>query len=147
MNLPQVALAFLIGMDVGLIYADMEDVSVVAASAEQINSPAVDSEASKHQESSPPNATTTAVVTAPVSTANVSMPFLHIYPLANYTFGVKESALGDWETSYHQRMANLEAHYEKHGMRRTVEAVMITYEHNHPHVLLMQLGDSNVYKL
>ncbi len=94
------------------------------------------------------NTTTTNVTaTAAITAATLSRPFLHIYPLSNYSFGVKESGLPDWETSYHQRMANLESHYRKAGMRKVVEGVMITYEHNHPHILLLQLGDMNVYKL
>lgn len=120
-------------MDVELLYDDLEGVSAAGAPSEQaVESPKV--------------ASVAAVSEVPSATA-VTMPFLHIYPLNNYTFGVKETGLGEWETSYHHRMASLEAHYSKYGMKRTVEAVLITYEHNHPHILLMQLGESNIYKL
>jgi cleavage and polyadenylation specificity factor subunit 5 len=27
-------------------------------------------------------------------------------------------------------------------MRRTVEGIMIVHEHRHPHILMMQIGDS-----
>lgn len=76
----------------------------------------------------------------------IAMPFLHLYPIDNYTFGSKESLM-EIETSYHNRMVHLEQSYKAEGMRRTVEAVLLTYENNHPHVLLLQLGDSTIFKL
>jgi cleavage and polyadenylation specificity factor subunit 5 len=30
--------------------------------------------------------------------------------------------------------------YESEGMRRTVEGVLLVHQHNHPHVLLLQIG-------
>lgn len=76
----------------------------------------------------------------------IAMPFLHLYPIDNYTFGSKE-ALMEIETSYHNRMIQLEQAVKAEGMRRTVEAVLLTYQNNHPHVLLLQLGDSTIFKL
>jgi cleavage and polyadenylation specificity factor subunit 5 len=32
--------------------------------------------------------------------------------------------------------------YAEEGMRRTVEGVLLVHLHNHPHVLLLQIGDS-----
>jgi len=32
--------------------------------------------------------------------------------------------------------------YEKEGMRRTVEGVLLVHKHNHPHVLLLQIGNT-----
>ena len=32
------------------------------------------------------------------------------------------------------------AEYEKFGMRKTVEGVLIVHEHGLPHILLLQLG-------
>lgn len=32
--------------------------------------------------------------------------------------------------------------YEREGMRRSVEAVILVHEHNHPHILLLQIGMS-----
>lgn len=32
--------------------------------------------------------------------------------------------------------------FEKHGMRRTVEGLLIVHEHGHPHVLLLQVANS-----
>ena len=76
----------------------------------------------------------------------IAMPFLHLYPIDNYTFGSKDSVM-EIETSYHHRMAQLADSFRAEGMRRTVEAVLLTYENNHPHVLLLQLGETNIFKL
>ena len=32
--------------------------------------------------------------------------------------------------------------YEREGMRRSVEGILLVQEHNHPHVLLLQLGQT-----
>lgn len=76
----------------------------------------------------------------------MTMPFLHLYPIDNYTFGSKDSVM-EIETSYHNRMARLADDFRSNGMRRTVEAVLLTYQNNHPHVLLLQLGESSIFKL
>lgn len=76
----------------------------------------------------------------------IAMPFLHLSPIDNYTFGSKESIM-EIETSYHNRMAQLAESFKAEGMRRTVEAVLLTYQNNHPHVLLLQLGDTSIFKL
>ena len=76
----------------------------------------------------------------------IAMPFLHLYPIDSYTFGSKDSVM-EIETSYHHRMAQLADSFRAEGMRRTVEAVLLTYENNHPHVLLLQLGETNIFKL
>jgi cleavage and polyadenylation specificity factor subunit 5 len=36
--------------------------------------------------------------------------------------------------------------YDKNGMRRSVEAVLLVHEHSLPHVLLLQIG-STFFKL
>ena len=105
------------------------------------------------------NVEETTVHTAEVNTKNakninfnftnpplLTMPFLHLYPISNYTFGTKDSLM-EIETSYHNRMSHLAETFKGEGMRRTVEAVLVTYENNHPHVLLLQLGDSTIFKL
>lgn len=87
---------------------------------------------------------TTSSIVAPI--APIAMPFLHLYPIDNYTFGSKDSVM-EIETSYHNRMAQLADSFKTEGMRRTVEAVLLTYENNHPHVLLLQLGETTIFKL
>ncbi|ORY06963.1 cleavage and polyadenylation specificity factor, 25 kDa subunit [Basidiobolus meristosporus CBS 931.73] len=64
-----------------------------------------------------------------------------LYPLANYTFGTKE-AQPEEDPSVSARLQRLQNDYEKTGMRRTVEAVLVVHEHNHPHVLMLQIANS-----
>lgn len=40
------------------------------------------------------------------------------------------------------RLRRLESDYEESGMRRSVEAVMVVHQHNHPHVLMLQIANS-----
>lgn len=40
------------------------------------------------------------------------------------------------------RLARLENDYSNHGMRRTAEALLICHEHNHPHVLMLQIANA-----
>jgi len=40
------------------------------------------------------------------------------------------------------RLKRLEDHYHKYGMRRTCEGVLVCHEHNHPHVLMLQIANA-----
>ena len=40
------------------------------------------------------------------------------------------------------RLKRLEEHYDLHGMRRTCEWVLVCHEHNHPHVLMLQIANA-----
>lgn len=40
------------------------------------------------------------------------------------------------------RLKRLEEHYELHGMRRTCEGILVCHEHNHPHVLMLQIANA-----
>jgi len=64
---------------------------------------------------------------------------INLYPLTNYTFGTKE-AIYEKDTSVQQRFVRMREEYEKLGMRRSVEGVLLVHEHNLPHVLLLQIG-------
>lgn len=66
---------------------------------------------------------------------------IRLYPLSNYTFGVKE-VQPEEDTSVKDRLRRLEDHYERHGLRRTCEAVLVCHEHNHPHVLMLQIANA-----
>uniref|UniRef100_A0A8V1A1G9 Cleavage and polyadenylation specificity factor subunit 5 n=1 Tax=Gallus gallus TaxID=9031 RepID=A0A8V1A1G9_CHICK len=66
-----------------------------------------------------------------------SLPAL--YPLTNYTFGTKEP-LYEKDSSVAARFQRMREEFDKIGMRRTVEGVLIVHEHRLPHVLLLQLG-------
>jgi cleavage and polyadenylation specificity factor subunit 5 len=40
------------------------------------------------------------------------------------------------------RLKRLEEHYQEHGMRRTCEGVLVCHEHNHPHILMLQIANA-----
>lgn len=40
------------------------------------------------------------------------------------------------------RLKRLEEHYTAHGMRRTCEGILICHEHNHPHILMLQIANA-----
>ncbi|KAF8366242.1 cfim-1 [Pristionchus pacificus] len=70
---------------------------------------------------------------------------VNLYPLTNYTFGTKD-AQPEPDHSVSARFQRLRDEYEKFGMRRSVDAVLIVHEHSLPHVLLLQIG-STFFKL
>ncbi|XP_074598291.1 cleavage and polyadenylation specificity factor subunit 5 [Brevipalpus obovatus] len=64
---------------------------------------------------------------------------INLYPLTNYTFGTKD-ALFEKDPSVPARFQRMRDEFEKIGMRRSVEGVLLVHEHRLPHVLLLQLG-------
>ncbi|XP_054275249.1 cleavage and polyadenylation specificity factor subunit 5-like isoform X2 [Macrosteles quadrilineatus] len=64
---------------------------------------------------------------------------INLYPLTNYTFGTKEP-LFEKDPSVPARFQRMREEFEKIGMRRSVEGVLLVHEHGLPHVLLLQLG-------
>ena len=66
---------------------------------------------------------------------------IRLYPLSNYTFGTKEMQAEE-DPSVKDRLRRLEEHYEQHGMRRTCEGILVCHEHNHPHVLMLQIANA-----
>lgn len=66
---------------------------------------------------------------------------LRLYPLSNYTFGTKEQQ-SEEDPSVLARLKRLEEHYEQHGMRRTCEGILVCHEHNHPHILMLQIANA-----
>jgi cleavage and polyadenylation specificity factor subunit 5 len=64
-----------------------------------------------------------------------------IYPVGNYSFGTKPAKI-EKDTAVAQRMERLKEKYVKEGVRKSVDAVLLVYEHGHPHVLLLQVGTS-----
>lgn len=130
-----------------LYYGDLNEEALkvpVAEAVEEHGDKVIDVNEAEEMFASPISSVMEHVIQPQIPT--LAMPFLHLYPIDNYTFGSKESLM-EIETSYHNRMAHLEQAFKAEGMRRTVEAVMLTYENNHPHVLLLQLGDSSIFKL
>jgi len=79
---------------------------------------------------------------------NVSLPknpsltlsrTVNLYPLTNYTFGTKDP-LFEKDPSVPARFQRMRDEYDKMGMRRSVDGVLLVHEHGLPHVLLLQLG-------
>ncbi|KAH7701311.1 cleavage and polyadenylation specificity factor subunit 5 [Aphelenchoides avenae] len=70
---------------------------------------------------------------------------VNLYPLTNYTFGTKEPQ-SERDHSVQARFQRMKDEYEKIGMRRSVEGVLLVHEHSLPHVLLLQIG-STFFKL
>ncbi|KAF2901521.1 hypothetical protein ILUMI_04662 [Ignelater luminosus] len=64
---------------------------------------------------------------------------INLYPLTNYTFGTKEP-LFEKDPSVPARFQRMRDEFERIGMRRSVEGVLLVHEHGLPHVLLLQLG-------
>ena len=66
---------------------------------------------------------------------------IRLYPLSNYTFGVKETQPEE-DPSVLARLKRLEEHFTAHGMRRTCEGILVCHEHNHPHILMLQIANA-----
>lgn len=66
---------------------------------------------------------------------------VRLYPMTNYTFGVKETQPEE-DPSVIARLKRLEEHYVEHGMRRTCEGILVCHEHNHPHILMLQIANA-----
>jgi len=64
---------------------------------------------------------------------------VNLYPLTNYTFGTKDP-LFEKDPSVPARFQRMRDEYDKMGMRRSVDGVLLVHEHGLPHVLLLQLG-------
>ncbi|KAI8545154.1 hypothetical protein RHMOL_Rhmol07G0020300 [Rhododendron molle] len=71
----------------------------------------------------------------------VTSPVVNTYPLSSYTFGTKEPKM-EKDTSVADRLARMKLNYMKEGMRTSVEAILLVQEHNHPHILLLQIGNT-----
>ena len=68
-------------------------------------------------------------------------PPIRLFPLSNYTFGTKETQPEE-DPSVKDRLRRLEEYYDNHGMRRTGEGILVCHEHNHPHILMLQIANA-----
>lgn len=90
----------------------------------------------------PPNHQQSGVLPIPTSAFDDRQPpAIRLYPLSNYTFGTKETQPEE-DSSVQLRLKRLEEYYEQHGMRRTCEGILVCHEHNHPHVLMLQIANA-----
>jgi cleavage and polyadenylation specificity factor subunit 5 len=66
---------------------------------------------------------------------------VRLYDLSNYSFGTKnQQPDGDQNVSAQLRL--LKQNYERTGLQKTVEAILLVHNHGHPHVLLLQTTSS-----
>eukprot|EP01120_Amphizonella_sp_Union-15-10_P009557 TRINITY_DN3645_c0_g1_i5.p1 TRINITY_DN3645_c0_g1~~TRINITY_DN3645_c0_g1_i5.p1 ORF type:complete len:223 (+),score=34.96 TRINITY_DN3645_c0_g1_i5:71-739(+) len=68
-------------------------------------------------------------------------PTLNLYHIDKYTFGIKEPQL-EKDASVKARLERMQEKYRQEGLRRTVEGVLLVHQHGHPHVLLLQIGNT-----
>ncbi|CAG0921756.1 unnamed protein product [Notodromas monacha] len=59
--------------------------------------------------------------------------------LMKYTFGTKD-AIPERDKSITERFSRLRREFPVMGMRRTVEAIILTHQHKMPHILLLKIG-------
>eukprot|EP00668_Euglena_longa_P000413 GGOE01000526.1.p1 GENE.GGOE01000526.1~~GGOE01000526.1.p1 ORF type:complete len:237 (-),score=64.51 GGOE01000526.1:167-856(-) len=77
-------------------------------------------------------------VSPAVAHSSASNPVkLEVHHLVNYTFGTKD-AQPEKESAPLAELQRLKVKYLAQGIRRTVEAVLVVHQHNHPHILLLQ---------
>jgi len=72
-------------------------------------------------------------------------PTIRLHPFSSNEISTK-SPQPEEDASVEERLNRLKSFYADHGMRRFAEAVMLCHEHNHPHVMLLQIANS-FYKL
>ncbi|EFA80935.1 NUDIX hydrolase family protein [Heterostelium album PN500] len=58
-----------------------------------------------------------------------------------YSFGTKEP-VKEKDSSVVSRLARMKENFEKEGLRKTVEAIIIVHNHNHPHILLLKIANT-----
>eukprot|EP00270_Netrium_digitus_P008813 TRINITY_DN2653_c0_g1_i1.p1 TRINITY_DN2653_c0_g1~~TRINITY_DN2653_c0_g1_i1.p1 ORF type:complete len:223 (+),score=48.46 TRINITY_DN2653_c0_g1_i1:54-671(+) len=66
---------------------------------------------------------------------------VNVYGLNCYSFGGKEPKM-EKDSSVADRLARMKQNYMKEGMRTSVEGILLVHEHNHPHILLLQIGNT-----
>ncbi|KAL3136072.1 Pre-mRNA cleavage factor Im subunit 2 [Trebouxia sp. C0010 RCD-2024] len=69
---------------------------------------------------------------------------LAVYPVTSYNFGQKDNK-HEKDISNQDRFARLQHKYNQEGLRKSVEGILLVHQHNHPHVLLLQV--SSAWKL
>ena len=90
----------------------------------------------------PPNQHQSTIPAASIlSFSELQAPAIRLFPLSNYTFGTKETQPEE-DPSVKDRLRRLEEHYDRYGMRRTCEGILVCHEHNHPHVLMLQIANA-----
>jgi len=66
-------------------------------------------------------------------------PTVSLHSINSYSFGCKNPTV-DKDANVIARLNRMREKYAEEGIRRTVDAVMLVMEHNHPHILLVQVN-------
>lgn len=67
-----------------------------------------------------------------------------VYPVTKYNFGQKDNKPGK-DGSSQDKFLRMQHKYTQEGVRKSVEGILLVHQHNHPHVLLLQVA--NVWRL
>jgi cleavage and polyadenylation specificity factor subunit 5 len=73
--------------------------------------------------------------------SRVQSPVVQLFNINNYTFGTKQRKM-EKDTSVNARLMRMKERFDEEGMRTSVDAVLLVHEHNHPHILLLQIGNT-----
>lgn len=65
---------------------------------------------------------------------------IDVYDISNYQFGFKPRQ-NEKDRSVEDRMNRMKHDFPEKGMKRTVDAVLIVHKYNHPHLLVLQIGN------
>lgn len=74
-----------------------------------------------------------------LSTSITLNRFIKLFPLTNYTFLTKEP-LFEKDPSVPARFQRMREEFDKIGIRRSVDGVLLTHKHGIPHIFLLHLG-------
>lgn len=76
------------------------------------------------------------------------LKMVDLYDFRSIKF-VKKNSQVEKDKSVPERMKRMEANYQQHGMKRTVEAAIAVNIHGHPHIMLLRIGNNQkgFYKL
>ena len=70
---------------------------------------------------------------------------INLYPINNYSFGTKDTQV-EKDKNVIEKMKRMKENFSTEGTRKSVEGVLLVHVHQHPHVLLLKIGE-NFYKL
>ncbi|MED6174533.1 Pre-mRNA cleavage factor Im subunit 2 [Stylosanthes scabra] len=75
------------------------------------------------------------------------LPAVNTYSLSNYSYLTTKHPKIHKHTSHADPFDRMKLNYMKDGMRTSVEGILVVYERNHPHLLLLRQIENTSYKL
>lgn len=67
---------------------------------------------------------------------------IDLYDISNYHFGTKEKQ-PEKDKSVKARFDRMKREFPEKGCKRSVEAVLLVHKHQHPHALVLQIGNEH----